>query len=54
MLVDEYGRWYINTISLAYIGMRIYFFFLWCHLSEHLQDPYGQIPTIGIAKRLFL
>lgn len=33
-------------------GYDNYFFFLSCHLSEHLQDPYGQIPATGIAKRL--
>lgn len=47
MLVDKYGRWYMNTISLAYTIWQ--FFSL---VSKHFQDPHGQIPVESIAKHL--
>lgn len=49
-LVDKYGRWYMNTISLAYMDVTV--LFLSCYVSEYFQDPYGQVPTISIAKPL--
>lgn len=51
-LVDEYSRWYMNTISLAYMDVII--LFPSCHASEYFLMclPYGQAPAISIVKPL--